>query len=275
MFDRLIHRWLRVPYTLNVRSYQSPKNPRATVILLHGIGSSVKMWQRMIESKIIDQDIRVLAVDLLGFGDSPRPDWKVYDVATQSKSLTATLLTQMITGPIIIVGHSLGALVATNYAHSSPKSVHSLILCSPPFYRPEGKSRFTERKLRSLYRKIIASEKINRLLITDLAQKYQLINPGYRVNKSNLSIFLDTLDAAIINQNSLQQITDITAPVDLIYGRLDPVVINKNLQELVADNDNVTLTCTFSSHEIDKRYAKLVAEKINQHADLASNRSQN
>lgn len=266
MLDSIIHRWLRVPYTLNVHSYQKPKNPRATVVLLHGIGSSLQMWQRMIDANIISQDIRVLAVDLLGFGDSPRPDWKVYDVATQAKSLTATLLTQVITGPVILVGHSLGALVATHYTHSFPKSVQSLILCSPPFYHPEEQSHLSERQLRSLYRKIIASEKLNKLLITDLAQKYQLVNPGYHVNRSNLTIFLDTLDAAIINQNSLQQIADITTPIDVIYGRLDPVIISKNLQELVANNDNVALTCTFSSHEIDKRYAKLIAEKINQHA---------
>ena len=39
MFDRLIHRWLRVPYKLYVHDFQTPKQPRATVVLIHGTGA--------------------------------------------------------------------------------------------------------------------------------------------------------------------------------------------------------------------------------------------
>lgn len=267
MLDRLIHRWLRVPYTLHVRQLQSPKKPRATVVLIHGIGSSSLMWRRLAETGIIEKDIRVLAVDLLGFGASPRPHWKVYDVATQTKSLAATLLAKKITGPVVLVGHSLGALVAVNYASSLPNIlVKSLILCSPPLYNSEEASGLTERQLRAVYRKIIATPELGKAIASDLAQKYRLINPGFQVDESNLPIFLDTLDAAIINQKSLQQIAKLKQPIDIFYGQFDPVVVTKNLKRL-ARRKSITLTKLLtSSHEIDARYAKIIAGAINQRA---------
>lgn len=267
MLERIIHRWLRVPYMLHVRRLQSPKKPRATVVLIHGIGSSSLMWQRLVKTGVIEKDIRVLAVDLLGFGASPRPRWKTYDVSTQTKSLAATLLAQKITGPVILVGHSLGALVAVNYASALPNmAVRSLILCSPPLYNPESNSRLTERQLRAMYRKFIDAPELSKVIASDLAQKYRLMNPGFQVDASNLPIFLDTLDAAIINQTSLQHIAALKQPIDIFYGQFDPVVIAPNLKRL-ARRKSVTLTKLLtSSHEIDTRYARRIARTINQRA---------
>lgn len=268
MFERIIHRWLRVPYRLHVRQLQNPRKPRATVVLIHGIGSSSLMWRRLMQSKLVAKDVRVIAIDLLGFGKSPRPHWKTYDVATQTKSLATTLLAEKITGPVVLVGHSLGALVAINYASSLPNIlVKSLVLCSPPLYNPEDDSHLTERQLRAMYRKIVEAPELSKVIASDLAQKYRLMNPGFQVDESNLPIFLDTLDAAIINQNSLQQVAKLKQPIDIFYGQFDPVVISKNLKRL-ARRKSITLTKLLaSSHEIDGRYAKRLARTVNQHLE--------
>ncbi len=206
----------------------------------------------------------MLAVDLLGFGDSPRPSWKTYDVSTQTKSLATTLLTLQIAQPIILVGHSLGALVSAHFAATLPNfAVKSLILCSPPFYQPEDESRLGERQLRSIYRQIIATPEAGKVIASSLAKKYRWLNPGFRVDESNLQIFLDTLDAAIINQKSLDDIAKISQPIDIFYGQFDPVVISHNLKQ-INQRESVTLTKLLtSSHEIDTSYAKKVAKTIN------------
>lgn len=265
MFNNFIHRWLRIPHTLHVRHFQVPEQPRATVVLVHGIGSSSAMWQRVAQRRMIDKNTRVLAIDLLGFGDSPRPHWKTYNVKTQVDSLVATLMQQNINGRLIVVGHSLGALVAVHAARRFPSLISSLILCSPPLYNPRGKDRASERHLRTLYQKIIDTPKLGKAIASDFAKKYQLLNPGFRVDESNIQIFLDTLDAAIINQNALAEIAELTIPIEIFYGQFDPVIINKNLRKL-AKQKHIAVTKILASHEIDRRYARFVAQAINRHA---------
>ena len=264
MFDRLIHRWLRVPYKLYVHDFQTPKQPRATVVLIHGIGSSSAMWKRVVERRGIDKTTRVLAIDLLGFGNSPRPHWKTYNVKTQVDSLVATLAGQKVDGRIILVGHSLGALVAIHAARYYPSLINSLVLCSPPLYHQQGKDRLAERQLRALYQRIIDKPALSKVIASDFAKKYKLFNPGFRVDESNLQIFLDTLDAAIINQNALSEISELTIPVEIFYGQFDPVIINKNLRKL-AKQKHIAVTKIVASHEIDRRYGQFVAQAINRH----------
>ena len=222
------------------------------------------MWRRVVERHGIDNTTRVLAIDLLGFGNSPRPHWKTYNVKTQVDSLVATLAQQKVNGRIILVGHSLGALVAIHAARYFPSLINSLILCSPPLYHQQGKDRLAERQLRALYQKIINKPALSKVIASDFAKKYKLFNPGFHVDESNLQIFLDTLDAAIINQNTLSEISELTIPVEIFYGQFDPVIINKNLRKL-AKQKHIAVTKIVASHEIDRRYGQFVAQAINRH----------
>ena len=65
---------------------------------------------------------------MLGFGQSPRPQWAVYDAKTQARSVIATLLKLRFSTPLTIVGHSLGALVAIEMALRYPLLVKKLFL---------------------------------------------------------------------------------------------------------------------------------------------------
>jgi cis-3-alkyl-4-acyloxetan-2-one decarboxylase len=76
----------------------------------------------------------VIVVDLLGFGDSPKPDWATYDARTQAQSLAKTLLGLGLTQRVVLVGHSMGSLVAVEFAKRYPALVKALVLCSPPLY---------------------------------------------------------------------------------------------------------------------------------------------
>ena len=85
MFETLWHRYMRVPYTLHVYRQSSVPKPRATLVFLHGIGNAGKTWDEV--SMLLPDDVNIVVVDLLGFGDSPQPDWAAYDAKTQARSL--------------------------------------------------------------------------------------------------------------------------------------------------------------------------------------------
>jgi cis-3-alkyl-4-acyloxetan-2-one decarboxylase len=110
MLDKIIHRWLRIPYTLNVHYFSRPEKPKATILLIHGLGTSWKTWMPL--EPYLPKGARVIAIDMLGFGNSPKPDWKSYNVHDQAASIVATLRREFINNVDIVIGHSMGSLAA-------------------------------------------------------------------------------------------------------------------------------------------------------------------
>jgi pimeloyl-ACP methyl ester carboxylesterase len=73
---------------------------------------------------------RVVLVDLLGFGRSPKP-WTRYTADRHVAELRRVLAPL---GPLTLVGHSLGARLAVTYAARYPDQVRCLVLLSLPYF---------------------------------------------------------------------------------------------------------------------------------------------
>lgn len=261
--DTLIHKWLRVPYTLHVRTFRHVKRPAATVLFIHGIGNNGAAWKEVVE--LLPADVRVVAVDLLGFGKSPKPEWAIYNAKKQATSVLATYLKLRLGGQVIVVGHSLGSLVAIEVAKRYPLLVRHLILCSPPFYRPddtpEKLPKHPDAILRRIYKQV---EKYpdEFIVLANFVTKYKLINETFSVTSENIHSYIGTLRATILNQTSLDDALKLSVPTDIIYGSLDPVVIKKNLKTLTGINPNVSLKTVVAGHEVLGLFVPAVASTI-------------
>jgi len=266
MFDLLLHKYLRLPYRLNVHIDQNPKSSRATVLLLHGMGNSGASWDEVV--KKIPNDIRVISVDLLGFGESPSPRWMKYNISIQAKSVIATLLRENIRQPLIIVGHSMGSLIAVEIAKRYPLIVKSLILCSPPFYsNVESKTLLPNQNalLKQFYKFIIK----NPQSIVDaapLALKLRIVGNAFNVTKENVDVYMAVLESSIIHQSSFEDVKKLRKPIRLLHGRFDPVVIKKNLQEVVVANKHAQLSLIMAGHELMDNYIPAVVKEITEAA---------
>ena len=75
LFNRFWHKTLRRPYRLAATLDEGRGVP---VVLLHGIGRSGGVW-RHLPARLAGEQYRLIAFDLLGFGESPKPDWIKYD----------------------------------------------------------------------------------------------------------------------------------------------------------------------------------------------------
>ncbi|HEV7952210.1 MAG TPA: alpha/beta fold hydrolase [Candidatus Saccharimonadales bacterium] len=268
MWDIIIHKWLRVPYTLHVSVNRKVKKPKATVIFIHGIGHSGDVWRDVIAK--LPSDIKIINIDLLGFGKSPKPHWPIYSVRLQARAFIATVLGLRINGgPFIIVGHSLGALVAVEIARRYPLLVRSLILCSPPFYKQDLAARkllpHSDTVLKDIYT-AIHKYPGQFLKISALAVKYGLVNKSFNVTEDDVHSYMGALEASIINQTSLQDATKLRKRMRIIHGALDPVVIGKNLKSLVKKNDRATLDVVLAGHEITGLYVPAVIKAIDRAA---------
>ena len=85
------------------------------LVLIHGITQSRHVFHPLLRP--LAENHRVLAVDLRGHGDSESCD--PYDPASYASDVIDTALSLGFSDPIV-VGHSLGGIVATAYAAESP-----------------------------------------------------------------------------------------------------------------------------------------------------------
>jgi pimeloyl-ACP methyl ester carboxylesterase len=99
-----------------------------TLVLLHGLGHwSEAAWDRLVPR--LDPRWRYAGVDLPGFGASEKPRAR-YDLAFFRRAIGAAL--DAIGGDSFAVcGHSLGGLLAADYAAAHPARVTRLALVAP------------------------------------------------------------------------------------------------------------------------------------------------
>jgi len=268
VWDIFTHRWLRLPYTLYVHDdIRKVKKPRATVLFIHGIGNTGASWDDVIRA--LPDDLRLVSIDLLGFGKSKSPAWAVYNAKTQARSVLATYLKLRLSGQVIIVGHSLGALVAIEIAKRYPLLVKSLVLCSPPFYREDPVKRRlfpeSDRMLKRLYTRM-ATHPEELLAISRVLKRLGLVNKSFNLTRDNSASYISALEASIINQTSFDDAVRLKTPMHILYGRLDPAVIYRNLKGVVDRNPNARLTTLLAGHEVVGLFIPAVVRAIDEAA---------
>lgn len=268
MLDTVVHRWLRVPHLLHVGHDLHKRGAKVTVVFVHGLGNSYEMWQPII-SHITHPSIRVIAVDLLGFGKSPKPEWQTYSASVQAGSLRATLQLHQVKGPVIIVGHSLGSLVAIRYATHYPKRVNGLILCSPPFHQPPKQDArpLAIPQADDMYRSFYAYSRNKKEIarkIAGLIKRARLLDPSFTVSNETMPAIVSSLEMSIENQTALKDAASLQLPIQIIYGKLDPFIIKSHIRKLEAHSQNVTLQTVVAGHEvsISKPFVRAVIHDI-------------
>lgn len=99
------------------------------VVLLHGLGANRSVWRKAVPALSRTRD--VIAVDLLGFGDSPRPEGP-FALTTMSDAVIG-LLDRLELDSVDLVGNSLGGWLAMFLAIEHPDRVRKLVAVGPAF----------------------------------------------------------------------------------------------------------------------------------------------
>lgn len=99
------------------------------MVLLPGLGGTTRYW--LDRTRALESCFRLVRVDLLGFGRSPKPNLR-YDLNTHLNAITQALAPFP---SMWMVGHSLGALLAAAFAERHPERVRGLVLIGTPVFR--------------------------------------------------------------------------------------------------------------------------------------------
>lgn len=98
-------------------------------VLIHGLAASATRWRDVMPH--LARVRRTVALDLPGFGRSDSPDGS-YSMAWLAGAVRATMDSAGIDRAVVI-GNSMGGLVATHLAASIPSRVDAVVLAAPAF----------------------------------------------------------------------------------------------------------------------------------------------
>ncbi|MES1160775.1 MAG: alpha/beta hydrolase [Bacteroidota bacterium] len=115
-----------------VRYLEVGDQSKATVLFIHGAPSSLSYWKGYLSDTSLLHRASLYAVDRPGYGYSGLGD-PLPDIATQASILKLVLDSlHKAHHPIVVVGVSFGAPIASRLAMDYPELVDGLVLVAPP-----------------------------------------------------------------------------------------------------------------------------------------------
>jgi pimeloyl-ACP methyl ester carboxylesterase len=241
---------------LRVRTAGSLTAP--PVVLLHGLAGSGRYWGSGFD-RVADDALLVIP-DLLGFGDSPKPD-AGYTVDDHARAVLACLSELGVAGPATLVGHSLGSLVALRVAALAPEAVTAVVAFGPPLF-PEPAVALAHLGLmtrlfaldnviaHALYEGVCGAApglagQLARLLRPELPRP--IAEDAVRYTWQSYS---RTIRNVIVEGEAGKWLADVRVPVTLVAGAQDTVVDADYLAGLAEQHANVTLDRWAGGHHL-------------------------
>lgn len=124
LYRREVRVSLEPPVHLSVIDI-APEHPHRTIVFIHGYGGNTTQWQYQLNTFSLDN--RVIALDLRGHGRSDQPS-SGYEMPQTLTDIENALDVLGVTGKMVLVGHSFGGAVVSEFAITHPNRVEKLVL---------------------------------------------------------------------------------------------------------------------------------------------------
>ncbi|TFD73338.1 alpha/beta hydrolase [Cryobacterium sp. Sr8] len=233
------------------------------VVLVHGIASSSVTFRNMVP--LLVPRHRVIAVDILGFGESPAPENSEYTLEDHVASLEATIRSLKLDEPFTLVGHSLGSLIGSRYAAKNRRNVSGLVLVGPPVYLspadigdPRVRGRVTA-YLRA-YEFLRANKDFT---LANAAIISRLLPKGiFEITTKSWTPFVKSLEHCIESQTVVSDVASLNIPVAVVYGSLDAFIAPGSMTVIERMRHVTTYRVEANDHLIRPRLARTVVRAI-------------
>lgn len=234
------------------------------VILVHGVASSSVTFEKLVP--LLDGHHRCIAIDLLGFGGSPAPADAAYTIEEHVRALHATIRRLRLREPFVLVGHSLGALLASRYAANYPRGIRQLVLVGPPIYpAPAGISDPLLRAGVGAYLRAYEYLRANKEFTTRSSAAIARLLPirsVLTITEQNWPAFVGSMQNCIESQTTISDIAAVRAPIDVVYGSLDQFIAPGSLGVVAAMRHVTMHRVEVGDHLIRSRLAREIARVI-------------
>lgn len=110
--------------------YGSAGQGQRTMLLIHGYPATAISWRKLV-GPLVAAGFRVITPDVRGAGGSSRP-MAGYDKLTLAADCAAVLDDAGVEGPVIVVGHDIGLMIAYAFARRYPDRAERLVVMDAP-----------------------------------------------------------------------------------------------------------------------------------------------
>ncbi len=210
------------------------------VVLVPGFSVPYFVWDPTFAA-LTEAGFRVLRYDLYGRGYSDRPE-VVYDLNLFDRQIVHLLAALGITGPINLIGLSMGGAIVATFAARHPEHIRRLILIDPLIYAPVSSSvvnlvfapGFGERVMNWFGDRLFISNQGQDFYRTELISAYQeKYRPpteyrGFRGAILSTLCSMPTWDIT----GSYERVGKCGYPVQLFWGREDKTIPFENHQKV-------------------------------------------
>ena len=118
------------------------ERPRALIAIVHGTGEHSGRYAALAEA-LVGRRFTVVSLDLPGHGEAPGPrgDWPSWAdvrdrVIPSMFTVTRGMPGQPLDLPVVLLGHSMGGLMALDYALAHPKTLLGVVASGPALKSP-------------------------------------------------------------------------------------------------------------------------------------------
>ncbi|NTU71153.1 MAG: alpha/beta fold hydrolase [Coriobacteriia bacterium] len=224
------------------------------ILMLHGIENDGSFWNQA--ALALATRNRVVALDLLGFGRSPKPTDIPYTVDNHVESIELTLdsLLRDPDQPLTIVGHSIGAIISAAFARKHPERITRLVMFSVPVNERDveaGSGRLDQARavfvdnfgpLREKGLKLANTSAVRGVLGRERLSRYT----------PTLRSLANTIEVEHVGED-LRACPDV--PVTLVYGTRDPFVVPEYIEALAASREGAETVRLEAGHDIATQMA--------------------
>lgn len=209
--------------------------PKTPVLLLHGKNFGGYYWGNVVR-RLNREGFRVIVPDQIGFGKSSKPDIP-YSFGMLADN-TVKLLDTLKIPKVMVVGHSMGGMLATYLAAHYPTRVERLVLENPIGLEDYGKATgkvpleklyanelkdTNPAKIRAFYKNYFHTWKEKFGYLTQIRIRVTKSGEYPRWAKSSAQTY-----KMILEQPVVDEFAKVRAPSLLIIGQSDRTVVGKN-----------------------------------------------
>jgi pimeloyl-ACP methyl ester carboxylesterase len=201
------------------------------VVLLHGVAGSGAIWEAMVPA--LAQDLDVWRLDLLGYGYSPKPKLH-YTAKVQLEAIHRTLQARNIPKPYSLIGLSMGAMLALEYAAAYPNEVKAVIAIGLPYYESADEARRSMRHsfwtrlvveypllARALIGLIWPLGRRSRWIRVTFAPKFYSDRVSRETMMATYQSFASNVDDIMIGHRVAPALSRLSLPTLFIHGEVD------------------------------------------------------
>jgi len=200
------------------------------LIFIHGWAASHRFWKHQVP--FFAQSNQVISYDLRGHGDSGKPETG-YQITDHLHDLEK-LLTENRLSKLVLIGHSLGGMIALQYALEHPLTPRALVLVGTSPHPVASRKRSIQFSFLQLLIRMSRKRAAN---FTERA----LFAPNVRpelvewVNKESMRtpthVILEILKS-VKSFNIVSQLSEIQAPTLIVYSEFETAVESQALNQM-------------------------------------------